>query len=271
MASRATSPNSDPSAAAGPSSAAGTSTLDLALRMVEYLTLQSRPVPLGQIASVFSAAKATVYRHLVTLQRHGFVRQDAETGRYEAGIKLMVLAESLRARFDVLSAARGDLMRLRDQTGHAVTLCAVIDNELVVLELVQGRTIIEFATRPGTRLDFHASAHGKIWLAFGPETLAQRVLRGPFKAWTPSTITGPDALRQEIAGVHDRGWATAPDEVITGVNTLAAPVFDHRRMLVGSIAIVGATQFIPTTVDDAQVAEVVDAAARISQSLGWRH
>ncbi|WP_341991189.1 IclR family transcriptional regulator [Azorhizobium sp. AG788] len=255
---------------AAPSSATGTSTLDLALRMVEYLALQSRPVQLAQIATAFSASKATVYRHLVTLQRHGFVRQDPDTGRYEAGVKLMVLGEALRARFDVLSAAREDLMRLRDQTGQAVTLCALIDAELVVLELVQGRTLIEFATRPGTRLDFHASAHGKVWLAFGPATLRDTVLAGPLKAWTASTISESAALRTEIAAVATRGWSTAPDEVITGVNTLAAPVFDHRGDLVGSIAIVGATQFIPPVPDDAQVVEVVGAAGRISKSLGWR-
>lgn len=238
--------------------------------MVEYLALQSRPVQLAQIAEAFSASKATVYRHLVTLQRHGFVRQDADTGRYEAGVKLMVLGEALRARFDVLSAAREDLMRLRDQTGHAVTLCALIDGALVVLELVQGRTLIEFATRPGTRLDFHASAHGKVWLAFGPERLRGEVLAGPLKAWTPATLTDPAALRAEIATVQARGWSTAPDEVITGVNTLAAPVLDHHGDLVGSIAIVGATQFISPVPDDAQVAEVVGAAGRISRSLGWR-
>jgi DNA-binding IclR family transcriptional regulator len=53
-----------------------------------------------------------------------------------------------------------------------------------------------------------------------------------------------DALLADLDTVRERGWATAPDEVITGVNTLAAPVFDHRQILVGSIAIVGATQFI---------------------------
>ncbi|GGF54883.1 IclR family transcriptional regulator [Azorhizobium oxalatiphilum] len=238
--------------------------------MVEYLALQSRPLPLAQIAGHFAASKATCYRHLVTLQRHGFVRQEPETGRYEAGVKLMVLGEALRARFDVLSAARTELMDLRDRTGQAVTICALIDGELVVLELVQGRTLIEFATRPGTRLDFHASAHGKVWLAFGPTELAERVLAAPLKSWTPRTLSTPEALTAAIAEVKARGWATAPDEVITGVNTVAAPVFDHRGALVGSLAIVGATQFIPPDPEDAQVSEVTGAAGRISRSLGWR-
>lgn len=249
---------------------AGTSTLDLALQAVEYLVLQSRPVALAQIAEALSSSKATIYRHLVTLQRHGFVRQDPNTGRYDAGIKLMVLGEALRQRFDIVSAAREELMTLRDRTGQAVTLCDVIDEELIVLELIQGRTMIEFAMRPGTRLAFHASAHGKIWLAFGSPERSRAVAAGELKAWTPSTIVSGEALLTEIARVRECGWATAPDQVITGVNTLAAPVFDHRKALVGSIAIVGSTQFIAPEPNPEQIREVVGAAARISRGLTWK-
>ena len=48
----------------------GTSTLDMALRIVEFLAAQDQPLTLAHIAKAFSASKATVYRHLVTLQRH---------------------------------------------------------------------------------------------------------------------------------------------------------------------------------------------------------
>lgn len=256
--------------ASGKPAPAGTSTLDLALRAVEYLVQQSRPAALAQIAEALGASKATIYRHLVTLQKHGFVRQDAETGRYDAGIKLMVLGESLRQRFDIVAAAREELMTLRDHTGQAVTLCSVIDDEVIVLELIQGRTLVEFATRRGTPMAYHASAHGKIWLAFGSQERLRRIVTGPLKAWTPASIVSGETLLAEITTVQERGWATAPDEVITGVNALAAPVFDHRKVLVGSIAIVGSTQFITPVPDPEQIREVVGTAARISRGLTWK-
>jgi DNA-binding IclR family transcriptional regulator len=249
---------------------AGTSTLSLALRIVEFLAFRSQPVALLQIAQEFGASKATVYRHLVTLQRHGFVRQEASSGRYEAGVKLMVLGEAQRSRFGIVAVARSALMNLRDQTGQAVTLCTVVDAALVVLELVQGRTIIDFSTRPGTQLDFHASAHGKIWLGFGPAAVTDAVAKSTLTAWTAHTLTDHAALAAEIATVRTQGWSTAPDQVLTGVNTIAAPVFDHNGHLIASIAIVGSTQFIPAAPDAAQWGEVVACARRISTDLGWR-
>jgi DNA-binding IclR family transcriptional regulator len=81
---------------------------------------------------------------------------------------------------------------------------------------------------------------------------------------------GKSGLVQEIAKIRKRGWSTAPDEVIDGVNALAAPVFDHSARMVGSIAIVGATQFIPREPARAQIEAVVGAARRISRALGWK-
>jgi DNA-binding IclR family transcriptional regulator len=78
------------------------------------------------------------------------------------------------------------------------------------------------------------------------------------------------ALAHEIARVRRRGWATAPNEVVEGVNALAAPVLDHATRMVGSIAIVGATQFIPPEPGRAQIDAVLGAARRISRALGWR-
>lgn len=246
----------------------GTSTLDLALRLLEHLAQESKPTSLTGLAAAFSASKATVHRHLKTLARHGFARQDAETGRYDVGVKLLRLAEAARDRF--AAAARGELTRLRNETRQAVTLCSLVENELVVLDLIQGQTVVEFGIRPGTRMDLHASAHGKVWLAFGPADLLERVLASPRKAWTPHTLLDPDAIRADVAAVRARGWATAPSEIVLAVNALAAPMFDHRGGLAGSLAIVGSTQFIlPEPAAD--LLRVVTATAeRVSRALGWR-
>lgn len=242
----------------------------MALQVLEYLSNQSQPVALAQIAAAFSASKSTVYRHLVTLQRHGFVRQDEETSRYEPGVKLLVLGEAVRNRFDVATAARQEVSLLGDKTGQAVTICRMIDGRLVVLDLIHGRTVIEFGTRPGTELAVHATAHGKIWLAYGDPEIFDRLTAETLKEWTPSTIVDPGALRKEIALVQQRGWAVAPDELITAVNALAAPIFDHGNKIVGSVAIVGATQFIPAPPKSEQIEEVVATGRRISERIGWR-
>jgi DNA-binding IclR family transcriptional regulator len=198
------------------------------------------------------------------------VRRDVSTGRYAIGVKLMVLGETSRSNFEIVTVARDSLLKLRDATGQAVSLCALLDDDLVVLDLMHGRSVVEFTTRPGTRLALHASAHGKIWLAFGPEGLLQKVLNAPREAWTPHTLTDAKALANEVQAVRKRGWSTAPNQAVMGVNTLAAPVFDHRDVLVGSIAFVGSTQVIAAKPTPAQLGAVLEAARSVSRELGWK-
>ena len=103
-----------------------TGTLDLALRILDHLAEQVSPIALTAIAQTFSASKSTVYRHLSALARHGFVRRDVSTGRYAIGVKLMVLGETSRGNFEIVTVARDALLKLRDITGQAVSLCTCL-------------------------------------------------------------------------------------------------------------------------------------------------
>ena len=246
-----------------------TETVDLSLRLLERLASARDAIGVSDLAREFEASKATVYRHLAALVQHGFVHQDPATARYAAGIKLFVLGERLRERFDILTLARDDLARLRDETGQPATLTTLVEGQVVVLEVLQGTALVNFGTQPGTVLDLHASAHGKVALAFGPPALLQQCLARPRKAWTSHTICAPAALQRAITEVKTRGWATAPNQVLEGVNGLAAPIFNHAATYAGAVAIAGSIQYIPASPSLAQVKAVTRTAARISQKLGW--
>jgi DNA-binding IclR family transcriptional regulator len=249
---------------------AGLASVDLVLNMIELLGAAHRPRGVSDIARELGVSKARAHRHLRALVQRGYVRQDAETDRYAIGIKLLVLGEAVRDRFDVLGAMRPQMQILRDATGQAVTAATLVEGAVTIMEMLQGRTLIEFGFRPGARLDFHASAHGLTALAFGPSEMVESALAQPLKAWTAATITDPAEVSARVAQVRERGWATAVDQVLIGVNALAAPVFDHRGAWAGAIAIVGSTQFIPEPPTPDQIVQVTQAAAAASRGLGWK-
>jgi len=246
----------------------GLASVDLVLSLIELLATSKQSHAMSDIAREMGTSKARIHRHLRALVQRGYVLQDRTSERYEIGIKLLALGENVRDRFDVSAAARPEIGPLRDETGQTVTVSALIENSVVVLELLQGKSVVEFSIRPGSTLDFHASAHGLVALAFGPAHLAERVLAEPLKAWTPATVTDPNKLRRQIAKVRAQRWATAADQLLVGVNALAVPIFDHRNAWCGTIAIVGSTQFIGATPPKAQLARVAAAAEEASRRLG---
>jgi DNA-binding IclR family transcriptional regulator len=229
--------------------------VDLVLDLIERLAASERALGVSEIARALSISKARAHRHLRALVRRGYARQDPDTERYEIGARLLPLAESARERFGVLDAMRPEMARLREATGQAVTASVVSDGAVTVLEMLPGRTLIEFGVRPGARLALEGSAQGLIALAFGDPAA--------------SAALSPD-LQAEIEAVRRQGWATAADRVMAGVNALAAPVFDHRGRACGALAIVGPTQLIASEPTPEQIADVTGAARRASLGLGWR-
>jgi len=248
----------------------GLASVDLVLNLIELLAGSAGSRGMSDIAREMGISKARAHRHLRALVQRGYVLQDTETERYEIGAKLLALGEAVRDRFGVLTATRPEMGRLRDETGQTVTVSALIEDSVVVLELLQGKTLVEFGIRPGSTLDFHASAHGLIALAFGPPHLLEQTLARPLKAWTPATLTDPAKLSEKIETVRQQHWATAADQLLVGVNALAAPIFDYRNTWRGTIAIVGSTQFIDASPSPRQLAHVVGTAAEASRRLGWR-
>jgi DNA-binding IclR family transcriptional regulator len=253
-----------------PSEEQGLASVDLVLGLIEKLARTKGPHAMSDIAREMGISKARMHRHLRALLQHGYVLQDRNTERYEIGTKLLALGEAVRDRFDVLTAAQPEMGRLHDETEQTVTVSALIDNSVVVLELLRGKTVVEFGIRPGSTLDFHASAHGLTALAFGPPHLTEWVLARPLKERTASTLTDPAKLKKQIEKVRSQRWATAADQFLIGVNALAAPIFDYRNSWRGSIAIVGPTQFIRAVPTKQQIAQVLAAADEASRRLGWR-
>ena len=81
-------------------------------------------------------------------------------------------------------------------------------------------------TRAGQRAQLHATAAGKVFLAYlDPAELAAYLAR-PLAASTPVTITDPAALALVVEETRGRGWAINRGELFAEAGGLAVPVLD---------------------------------------------
>lgn len=228
----------------------GLESVDLVMAMLELLAGRAAPMALGEVARALDISKPRAHRHLRALGVNGYVVQ-GDDDRYGIGRGLIQLADTARSRMTFAAAARPAMAALRDATGQAVTASTLIGGAITVVELINGRTIVQFAVRPGTTLDATRSAHGLVALALGKVAATEPVSEA------------------QLADIRARGWAVAPGLIMTGVNALAVPVFDQRSEWAGNIALVGSIDHIPAEPPAALIAQVQAAAAEISKSLAW--
>lgn len=247
----------------------GVQSVMLTLKILEFLGAERKPVGVTTIASALGVNKSRIFRHLRTLVGEGYLTQSPDTERYEIGARLVRLGRAVADRLHVGEIAMPHLVALRDALGHFTVLSEVESGGVRILATVSGKSAIEIGVKQGSLLPFHASAQGKIALAFGESSLRDSAYNSRLELQTPKTISSAAALRRDVDRVRRQGWAVAPNESLIGLNALAAPVFDVDGKLIGSVAIVDSIQFIEAVPGAEQIKHVVATADRISRGLGW--
>ncbi len=117
----------------------------------------------------------------------------------------------------------------------------------------------------------HATAMGKVLLAFRPPEEVQRLLAcTPLIQHTPHTITNLDRLRFALEQIRRAGYGTTEQEFELSVRSAAAPVRDASGAVVAAINIsTSATRVDVDTLHKEFVPQLLRTAERITRALGY--
>ena len=223
--------------------------------------LAEGPAGVNALARRIEVNPSSASRLLATLERGGLVEREPG-GPYRLGLHIVALADRVLARLDVRELARPQLRALVEATGETATLSVPGGDEAVTVDFVPGESSVVSMARLGRPSIGHATATGKVMLAFtGAEPRALTRL-------TERTITDPERLAAELAAVRDQGWAEAEGEREPDLNALAAPVLARDGSLAALLGLQGpAARF--TAARRAEVLpRLLEAAAAVSRALG---
>jgi IclR family KDG regulon transcriptional repressor len=248
----------------------GVQAVVFALQILEHLAHSRSAVSVTELARQFDTTKSRIHRHLQTLVAAGFAVREEATERYRTGARLISLGNAVSENLELTGAARPVIEELREQLGHPVTLSQPELEGMRVVLTVPGKSNYEIGVKPGSMLPAHATAQGKLLLAFGGDGPRARILGQPLSASTPYTIVDAAKLAGEIEVIRKQGWAVAPNQAVIGLNALAAPIMDGSGTLVGTVAIVDSVQFIREQPSRQQIARILQAGRQISASIGHR-
>ena len=247
--------------------AGGVRSLQLAIDVLEAVAFAEEELGVTAIAERLKVTKGSVHRHLSTWVSRGYLVQNPTTSRYAIGPKSRLLAR-MAPDTDLIQLAEGPMRDLRDALGQTVVLSEMTPRGALVLTKLSGMSPIEIGVRAGSELSFHGSAQGKVMLAFAPHPFQARVLGRPLKRFTEKTIVSARRLEQERVEIARQGYASAPEEAMLGLNTVAAPIFDTQDACIATLAVVGSIQFLPEKPKPAVTAALTEAAQQISRKLG---
>lgn len=214
--------------------------------------------------------KSTVHRLLATLERDGFVLQDAVTGRYRLGLPLLELGSLVITNMELRQVARPFLEEAHRACGETIHLGILDEGEVVYIDKIESTRRVRMYSQVGRRAPAHCTGLGKVLLAAlsGP-ALDQVIQRRGLRAYTARTLTSPEAVRNHLAIVRQRGYAVDAGEHEELIRCGAAPVFDHTRQVVAAVSIAAVGVDVESPRFKEYVALVQKCARSISEALGY--
>jgi DNA-binding IclR family transcriptional regulator len=238
--------------------------IDRAATLLVHLLDNEGPTTLAELTEAADLPKSTASRLLSTLERHGLVHQTGQRGTFEPGPAIMRFAHRGAVDRSLVELSEPSLQALSDESGETVNLAVPTAFGVEHLAQADARHFLGTGQWVDRRVDYHCTANGKIFLAFGAAELPP----GRLPRLTPHTVVDREQLEAELEQVRRDEFATAIDELEVGLSAMASPVRGPTGDVIAALSLSGPTmRLTPSRI--AGLRPVLDNEAReLSRRLG---
>jgi len=249
----------------------GSQTLLRGLDVIDVVA--AGPIKLGDLATRLGLTRSTTHRLASALTDRRYLSFVPHSG-YSLGPKLLELGFRVRDELDLPRVAAPHLERLALLTEDTVHLGVLDRGRVLYLDKIPGKRRINISSRIGELQPVSSTGLGKAlildldedaWLEFF------RAERG--EAGRPGARRRAEISQQEwlarMRGYVQAGYAFDLEENEDQIRCIAAPIRDVAGRTIAAISVSSAAQYMSDHRMQALSKDVMAAAHRISEGLGW--
>ncbi|SFT00235.1 IclR family transcriptional regulator [Halostagnicola kamekurae] len=211
-------------------------TTETSLAVIETIQELDGATP-PELAEALERSESTIYKHLYTLGKHGYVVADDD--EYHLGGRFYDIGMYVRNRSKVYELAGKYVVELVEQSNEESDFGIEQNGRIVTLFDAVGPS-----AKPSSRLNnyeyIHATAIGKAILARLPDSRIDDIVdQWGLPQLTESTITSRAALEAELDRVRDRGYAINDQESILGKRVAGVVAEGPSGSIIGGFTVSG--------------------------------
>lgn len=192
-----------------------------------------------EVTAAVEMPRSTVHVYLESLREAGYlIRED---GRYRLSMTFLEYGGELRQRQEVFQTAKSQVNALADRTGEVVDLGIEEGGKRVLIYKSEAEQGIYDNPPVGQHTHMHWTALGKALLAGLPDDRIEAIVdRHGTPAETERTITGREALFDEIETVRERGYSIEDEDRRKGIKGIGMPINDiDNGGVIGAVSVSG--------------------------------
>jgi DNA-binding IclR family transcriptional regulator len=260
-------------APAAPAPALASSThrsLERGLAALEAVAGATGPVTLADTARRLGLHRSTAHHLLKTLVGLGYLRQDEVTRCYTLTSRLQRLTGRKWSVEQMGEMAQPILEQLTAATDEGSSVAAWVDGIVTIAAKRETDGPLRVVQSVGGQRPIYCTAVGKAIAAWLPRAEVQAALaRTTMVAYTPKTITNPEALETELRRIRTAGYAIDDAEQHEGLRCIAMPVFCYTGEVIGSMCVVGPRHRMTHQKLQAVRAPLERCSRQLSERLGY--
>lgn len=222
----------------------------------------------AEVAEQLGVARSTAYRYVQSLSQSGFL-EEAESGRFRLGRRILELALLARRGLGLAEVARPVMRRLCADIGETILLTRLAGNAVICLEREEASTQrVRISYERGQIMPLNAGASAFVLLAWLDESALNRVLDGTkLESFTPRTLTTRKALTARLAETAKQGYGLSQGELDADVLGVGAPIRDSDRQVRAALSMAAVSTRVPKNRVPRVIENVRAAADEISEAL----
>src|SRR5579864_2124934 len=243
----------------------------LALQIIEEIA-SHQPIGTSELARRLNLSKTTVHRSLMSLRESGWIEPSEETRTsWVLSIRALVVGgRSVESRGSLRRVCVPVMEELRRATEETIHLLAHYQNDVVLIERLDGIKPVRVFNPFGGRAPLHRTSSGMAILAHLLRQEQNAYLSEVRSKTKGRSQIAVKALRDELAIIRKRGYSINLGQNLPNVNAIGAAIFDARSIPIAAITVSAPAERMNPTLCAAYGPLVGDAARRISLGMGMR-
>jgi DNA-binding IclR family transcriptional regulator len=197
------------------------------LTVMEAIVRHSGRISARDLAARIGYPYTTVVADLKSLQGLGYVSFDPDSRTYAPTLRITLLAGSFTQSARVAEELQAAVDRLAALTRETCILWQNVGDQMQIMYVALGQEPLRMVLEPGMTYSVEGSASGRAWAMVNTRKSEQVA---------PSEKISREAL--EVQRARRRGYATAYDELVPHVGSIAVPLVIDAEGPTGGCAFV---------------------------------
>ncbi|MGA0083389.1 MAG: IclR family transcriptional regulator [Candidatus Nanopelagicales bacterium] len=244
--------------ATSPKRATGTQAVDRAADLLVEVLKSEKPVTFSYLTNKSGLAKGTASRLISALERNGLLQRNKK-GEIETGITINQFASRISSINRLVSKLQPLMRQIGNETGETISLAISGNDAVENIAQIDAKYLLSSRNWIGQKVPYHASAAGKVLLAFQNIDISKIKL----DKLTNSTIVSKADLENEISKVRNNNYAVIIDELEMGLVAISVPVKNETGEVIAALSVSGPS----ARLNQQKIKEIISLLKNYSKKL----